>query len=286
MGERGIDNQAATAADIDAMARLTDQALDAGALGFSTSRILGHQSIHGEPVPGTFAAEDEVFAIGRALTDHGGVFELVPGGSVGQGGLALGSHEPRLTAELDWMRRLSLAANVPITFLIVEFGEDPDAWRPVLDYVAAANAAGARLFPQTASRPAGVLLSWQSNHRFQRRPSYLKLAHLPWHQRLAALRRPEVRAAILAEADAPPRSASINDAMHLIIGQNLGNVFPLGNPVDYEPPPERSVAAQALRQGVPAEAHMYDLMMADDGAAILMMPGSTSRAATARRSTP
>ena len=182
MGERGIRNEAATATDIGAMAALTAEALDAGALGFTTSRILGHQSINGDPVPGTFATEDEVFAIGRAMQRSGAVFELVPGGSVGQAGLALGN-EARLESELDWMNRLSRETGLPITFLIVEFIEDPDAWKRVMAYVAQSNANGAHLHPQTASRPGGVLLSWQSNHLFQRRPSYLKIAGLPLKQR-------------------------------------------------------------------------------------------------------
>ena len=273
MGERGIRNEASTARDIAEMATLTAQAMEAGALGFSTSRILGHQSIHGLPVPGTFAGEDEVFAIGRAMARSGAVFELVPGGSVGQGGLALGSHEAKLHDELQWMRKLSLETGLPITFLIVEFGENPDAYAHVLDYVAKANAEGARLFPQTASRPAGVLLSWQSNHLFQRRPTYLAIAELPFAERLRELRKPEVRAAILAEESAPPRSSSINDAMHLVIASNIDVVFPLGNPVNYEPEASSSVAAQARRDGVSVEARMYDLMLADDGKAILMMPG-------------
>ena len=272
MGDRGVRNEAATADDIFEMAKLTTEALDAGALGFTTSRILGHQSINGDPVPGTFATEDEVFAIGRAMQPSGAVFELVPGGSVGQAGLALGSNEAHLESELDWMNRLSRETGLPITFLIVEFVEDPDTWRRVMEYVAQANAKGARLHPQTASRPAGVLLSWQSNHLFQRRPSYLRLADLPLRQRLDALRRPEVRAAILGEENAPPLSDSINDAMHLLIGQNIENVFPLGNPVNYEPKPETSVAADARRKGIDIEAHMYDLMMAEDGQAILIMP--------------
>ena len=273
MGERGVKNAAANAQDIAEMAALTQQALAAGALGFSTSRILGHQSIHGEPVPGTFAGEDEVFAIGRAMAQTGSVFELVPGGSVGQGGMALGSNEATLAHELEWMRRLSIEAQLPITFLIVEFGEDPDAYKFVLDYVAKANAEGARLYPQTAARPAGVLLSWQSNHLFQRRPSYLKIAALPLAERVAQLRLPETRAAILSEENAPPLSSSINDALHLIIAQRIDAVFPLGRRLDYEPLPETSVAAQAHRDGVSVEARMYDLMLADDGRAILMMPG-------------
>ncbi|MCY3793264.1 MAG: amidohydrolase family protein [Gammaproteobacteria bacterium] len=257
MGERGIRNEAATAHDIRAMAALTAEALDAGALGFTTSRILGHQSVNGDPVPGTFATEDEVFAIGRAMQRSGAVFELVPGGSVGQGGMALGSNEARLESELDWMNRLSRETGLPITFLIVEFVEDPDAWKHVMEYVAQANANGARLHPQTASRPAGVLLSWQSNHLFQRRPSYLKIAELPLQQRLNALRNPEVRAAILSEDNAPPLSGSLNDSMHLIIAQNIENVFPLGNPVNYEPQAESSVATDARHRGMDIEAHMY-----------------------------
>ena len=272
MGDRGVRNEAATADDIFEMAKLTTEALDAGALGFTTSRILGHQSINGDPVPGTFATEDEVFAIGRAMQPSGAVFELVPGGSVGQAGLALGSNEAHLESELDWMNRLSRETGLPITFLIVEFVEDPDTWRRVMEYVAQANAKGARLYPQTASRPAGVLLSWQSNHLFQRRPSYLQVADLPLRQRLDALRRPEIRAAILSEENAPPLSDSINDAMHILIDQNIENVFPLGNPVNYEPKPETSVAADARRKGIDVEAHMYDLMMAEDGQAILIMP--------------
>jgi N-acyl-D-amino-acid deacylase len=272
MGQRGISNQASTATDIREMAAIVTRAMSAGALGFSTSRILGHQSIHGEPVPGTFASEDEVFAIGRAMAPFGAVFELVPGGSVGQGGLALGT-EANLQSELDWMRRLSLETGLPITFLIVEFGEDPNAYEFVLRYVARANAEGARLFPQTASRPAGVLLSWQSNHLFQRRPTYLRLAELPFAERLCQLQRDEVRSAILNERDAPPRSGSINDAMHIVIADRLESIFPLGDPVDYEPHAESSVAARARRAGVSVEGHLYDLMMEQQGRAILMMPG-------------
>jgi N-acyl-D-aspartate/D-glutamate deacylase len=273
MGERGIRNEAANAADVEAMAAITADAMAAGALGFSSSRILGHQSVRGEPVPGTFAGEDELFAIGRAMSPFETVFELVPGGSVGQGGLALGSHEAALDSELEWMRRMSLATGLSITFLIVEFSEDPDVWRHVMAFVDVANAAGARLRPQTASRPAGVLLSWQSNHRFQRRPTWLAIADLPLEQRLAELRKPSVRAAMLNEADAQPLSASINDAMHVIIGNNLANVYPLGDPVNYEPCPEDSVVACAARAGLETEALLYDLMMEEDGRAMLMMPG-------------
>ena len=272
MGERGVQNEASTASDIAQMAAITREAIAAGALGFSTSRILGHQSIKGLPVPGTFAGEDEVFAIGEAMADSGTVFELVPGGSVGQGGMRLGANEARLDDELDWMARLSKRTRLPITFLIVEFQENPDAWKRVLDFVASANANGARLYPQTAARPGGLLLGLQSNHLFQRRPTYLKIADLPLAQRVAAMRTRIIRDAILSEKDLPPLSASINDAIHIVIGQSLEDIFPLGDPIDYEPPLDTAVATQARRDGVEPQARIYDLMMQDDGRAMLLLP--------------
>ena len=272
MGDRGVQNEASTAADIAQMAAITREAIAAGALGFSTSRILGHQSIKGLPVPGTFAGTDEVFAIGEAMAASGAVFELVPGGSVGQGGMRLGANEARLDDELEWMARLSKKTRLPITFLIVEFQENPDAWKRVLDFVAKANAEGARLYPQTAARPGGLLLGLQSNHLFQRRPTYLKIADLPLAQRVAALRTPDIRNAILSEADLPPLSASINDAIHLIIGQSLEDIFPLGEPIDYEPPLDTAVAVQARRDGVDPQARIYDLMLRSDGRAMLLLP--------------
>ena len=272
MGERGVRNEASTARDIAQMASITGDAIAAGALGFSTSRILGHQSIKGLPVPGTFAGEDEVFAIGQAMAASGAVFELVPGGSVGQGGMRLGANEARLDDELDWMARLSKQTQLPITFLIVEFQENPDAWKRVLEFVANANANGARLYPQTAARPGGLLLGLQSNHLFQRRPTYLKIADLSLAQRVAALRTPAIRNAILAENDLPPLSASINDAIHLVIGQSLEDIFPLGDPIDYEPPLDTAVAVSARRDGVDPQARIYDLMLQDDGRAMLLLP--------------
>ncbi len=272
MGERGVRNDAATEDDVRQMAGLVEAAIDAGAVGFSTSRIIGHQAIDGTPVPGTFAGEDEVFAIGRALGRTGAVFQLVPGGSVGTAGQNW-KGEQTLAYEIDWMSRLSREARIPLTYLIVEHDDDPDAWKEALRLTDEANLAGARLYPQTASRPGGFLTGLQSQHMFQRRPSYMRLADLPLDQRVRELRKPEVRRAILTELDAPPKSNSINDILHLIIARMLpNNIFELGEDVDYEPKPETAVAVQARRDGVTPEERLYDLMLADDGRAMLLMP--------------
>jgi len=272
MGQRGIRHEAATAADIAEMARLAAEGIRAGALAFSTSRILGHQSLTGSPVPGTFAANDELLGIGRAVAQAGGIFELVPGGSVGQGGFALGSEEASLKSELDWMEQLSRDTGMPITYLLVEFQEDPDMFRRALGWTEEANARGAKLYPQSAGRPGGVLTGFQAKHLFQRRPTYLKIAHLPLAQRIRELRRPEVRAAILGEPDDAPASAALMDNLHLVFARGIEQIFPLGDPVDYEPPPERSVAAQARRDGGDPQARIYDLMCEREGRAMLLMP--------------
>jgi N-acyl-D-aspartate/D-glutamate deacylase len=272
MGERGARHAAATGDEIAEMARLAAEGVRAGALAFSTSRILGHQSLSGSPVPGTFAANDELLAIGRAVARAGGIFELVPGGSVGQGGFALGSEEASLKSEIDWMEQLSRETGMPITYLLVEFQEDPDAFRRALRWTEQANARGAKLRPQSAGRPGGVLTGFQANHLFQRRPTYLKLAHLALAERMRQLRRPEVRAAILAESDDAPKSQALMDNLHLVFQRGIEQIFPLGDPVDYEPPPARSVAAQARRDGVDPQARIYDLMCAQDGRAMLLMP--------------
>lgn len=272
MGERGIKNDAATEQDIHEMARLVEEAINAGALGFSTSRIIGHQAIDGTPVPGTFAGEDEVFALGKALARTGSVFELVPGGSVGTAGMGWDGEQP-LEHEIDWMARLSKEAQIPVTYLIVEHDDDPNAWKEALRLTEEANKAGARLYPQTAARPGGFLTGFQSQHLFQMRPTYQKLASLPFDQMIRELKKPDVRKAILEEEDLPPKSSSINDTLHLVIAAMLHhNIFSLGYPLDYEPDPENAVAVQAKRDGVAPEERLYDLMLEDEGRAMLLMP--------------
>jgi N-acyl-D-amino-acid deacylase len=272
MGERGVKHEAASDAEIAEMARLAAEAVRAGALSFSTSRILGHQSTSGSPVPGTHAAREELLGIGRAVGRAGGIIEIVPGGSVGQAGFAIGTNEPKLYEELEWMDVLSRETGMAITFLIVEFMENPDAWKDALRWIEDANRRGAKLRPQTAGRPGGLLTGFQGKHIFARRPTYVKLAALPLAERVRELRKPEVRAAILAEDDLPPTSAALMDSLHIFLKRGIAAIFPLGNPVDYEPTPDQSVVAQATRDGVDPEARIYDLMCEDEGKAMLLMP--------------
>ena len=197
MGERGARNEPATPDDIAAMAELVREGIQAGALGFSTSRTIMHKAVDGEPVPGTFAAEDELFGIGRVLGELGtGLFELAPAGVMGED---LSAPEK----EVAWMRRLSAAIGRPVSFALSQHNLAPDQWRDVLRLAEEANAEGADLRAQVGGRPLNLLIGFQTFHPFLGRPTYLKLAHLPLAERVAELRKPEIREAILSETSPP-----------------------------------------------------------------------------------
>src|SRR5438309_10980983 len=109
------------------MARIVREGIEAGALGFSTSRTIAHMAIDGEPVPATFAAEDQLFGIGRVLGELGtGVFELAPAG-------ALGEDIAAPDREMSWMRRLSAAIGRPVTYALTQNNADPTSWKRMLD---------------------------------------------------------------------------------------------------------------------------------------------------------
>ncbi|WP_248793166.1 hypothetical protein, partial [Escherichia coli] len=91
------------------------------------SRTIAHRAIDGEPVPGTYAAEAELFGLGEALQRAGsGVFELAPVGSAGEDLVAA-------KQEVDWMRRLAAATGRPITFALLQADDDPELWREMCD---------------------------------------------------------------------------------------------------------------------------------------------------------
>ena len=259
MGERGARNEPATPDDIAAMARIVREGIEAGALGVSTSRTIAHRAIDGEPVPGTFAAEDELFALGRALSDVGtGVFELAPAGVMGED---LAAPE----REMDWMIRLTEETGRPITFALLQHDLEPDQWKKMLDLVGEAYDRGLPIRPQVAGRPLGLLLGLQTFHALRDRPSYQALGPLALDELVERLRDPALRARILGESPAAdPRMA--------FIGLGLDRTFRLGDPPDYEPDPSESIAAHAERAGVDPGEFYYDLLLEDEGRELLLRP--------------
>jgi N-acyl-D-aspartate/D-glutamate deacylase len=267
MGERGARNEPATPDDIAAMARLVQEAVEAGALGFSTSRTLGHRAMDGEPVPGTFAAEDELFGLGRAMAAGGqAVFELAPQGVAGEDIIA-----PK--KELEWMQRLGAEIDRPISFGLIQVDAAPDLWREQMDISAAAHAAGSRLYPQIAARPFGMLFGFPGHHAFTHRPTFRKLKGELGREELAdRLADPAVKASILAEGDLPPDPDKLFDNMNILVQYALGRIYHLGDPPDYEPTDERTVEKIAANRGEDPLATLYDLMLEADATTMLMLP--------------
>ena len=261
MGDRGAHNEPADAADIAAMRAIVADAMRAGALGFSTSRTIAHRAIDGEPVPGTFAAEDELFGIGAALGELGtGIFELAPVGVAGEDLAAPAK-------EVDWMRRLSAAIGRPVTFALLQVPPAPDLWRELMDVSAAAAAEGAQLWPQVAARATGLLSGHHTTFCvLDVVPAYqaLKARHLSDGELLSALRDPSVRAEILSFRPDP--------AMASLMAAGFTMTFVLGDPPNYEPGPEESLAAVAAAAGRDPLEVAYDIMLEDDGHGLLYVP--------------
>ena len=269
MGERGSANEDATAVDIAEMSTLVAQAIEAGALGFSTSRTIGHRSLWGSPVPGTFAPDEELLAIATAMGATGkGVFEMIPAGTVGKLD-ALGGERTTPEAEFDLMDRFSRVSGRPVTFTLVQSPDyPPDTWRRLLALTTEANASGSQLFPQVSSRPIGLATGLSGYHAFQRRPTYMRLAGLALHERVKEMAKPEVKAAILSETDvAVAEPGSMANIFNLFL-MAAPVIYPLADPVDYEPEMSMCLGARAAATGDDILSVMYDFLLEQDGASM------------------
>ncbi len=255
MGDRAADDQGATAADLAEMARLTTEALRAGALGFSTSRTPLHKDNAGNLVPGTFAPTDELFAIAEAIADAGhGVFQCA-------------LHHPDVPASADWLRQVAKITGQPVIFNLNQPDEHPDLWREELDILEAAQAEGLDLLAQVAGRPVGILECWDGTaNPFVPRPAAWELAELSREDRLAVLNRPETRQAL---CDSEPIELS---RFETFVTSGWHKMYPFSSETDYEPERSQSVAAIAERTGRRPVEIAYDQLMADDGNGLLYFP--------------
>ena len=273
MGERGRANEAATAEDMSRMADLVEEALTAGAIGFSTSRTIGHRTMSGIPIPGTYAADEEVLALAEAMRRAGrGVFELIPGGTVGDLA-ALGGEHTTLEEEVGLMDKVSHISKRPVTFTTVQNRDHQNAWRDVLAQVEKCNKGGANLFPQIASRPIGLVTNIQTYHTFQARGTYMKLAHLPLAQKLAEMQKPEVRTAILSDDDIPSGKGGMMANAHMFF-KYAADLYELDQPIDYEPTKDKCFAERAKAAGQTEEEFMYDFLIGNEGRNFAILLGA------------
>ena len=266
MGDRAVGEHAATEEDAAQMAALVTEALEAGALGFSTSRTYAHQAPDGTYVPGTHADSDELWPIAAALHQFGRpVFEVSPLGVV--------SSDPEmLIKEFDWMRRMSAEFSIPILMILNQIPSNIGLYREVLDLALAARSDGASVIPQVSAKSQGLLLGLTSSHAFVRRPTFRRLreeAGGDLDRLVALLRDPGVKAEILAEDDLPP-SGELYEGISTFAQNGASIIFPMGDIIDQEPGPEDSIAGLAAAAGISDMEMMYDRMLDRDGRALLV----------------
>ncbi len=261
MGDRALEPQA-DADEIERMRQIVHDGVAAGALGVSTTRILAHRTSKGESVPGTFADEAEMLALASALKDLGtGVFEVVPRGMDGE--VSEEAH-----AELAWMGRVAEQTGRPVVFSLVQTHTEFDRFRTLMDSAAEMQARGIQIHPEIAARPTGIHWSMDGVHiPFSTRPSYQALAHLPRAERVVEMRKPEVRARILADTDGDFRHP---DAKMFLT--NFNNMFPVRAPMNWEPTADESMAGFARKAGVTPQEYCYDYLTENDGRNLILRP--------------
>jgi N-acyl-D-amino-acid deacylase len=262
MGQRGADREPATAADLAKMRALAKEAIEVGALGFASSRLTIHKTESGSPIPSYDAAREEIEEIARGVVDGGGgLLQFVPD-------IPAGGYQPVLQTVFD----VAADVGLPLTFTLVVANTGDPTWPDAITMIEKANknagTGDAHITAQLLPRPIGLIIGLQlSANPFVLYPSYREIAHLPLAERVAEMRKPEVRARILA--DQPGVGHPI-----LYVAQAWDWIFPLGDNPNYEPDPSTSIGARARARGVSPMEEAYDRLLDDDGRAMLLVATS------------
>jgi N-acyl-D-aspartate/D-glutamate deacylase len=255
MGDRAIALENANQGDIAQMREIAREAMAAGAFGFSTSRSLSHKTLRGDPTPTLRAQEDELAGIAMGMKDAGsGMLEMVS------------EWAPDHNAEFAMLRRVVEASGRPAVFTLTQRHSRPEVWRDLLAHADRAAADGLPIRPVVAPRAIGVLLGLSgSQNPFSGCRSYAEIAHLPLEERVRRMRDPALRARITTE---DPREKNTFPLFHRL---SFDYMFRFGNPGNYLPNKDDSVAAMAGRQGATPQEVAYDLMLEDEGRAFIYM---------------
>ena len=256
MGERGANLEAPTDADLAEMRRLTKEAMDAGAIGVSTSRTYAHQFRDGRPAPSVRTEDQEVLALAAGLADAGkGVFQMVPSYDIGA--------RERMTL----LRDIARTSGRPVSFTFMQNPKGPEDWKEMLRDLDAANREGLEIRGQVIPRPTGAMLGLELTlHPFAFNPSFREIENLPLEQKVARMRDPEFRKRLLAEQPADPQ------AFFVFVISDLEQLYVLGDPPNYNPHSSESIASRARAMGTDPKELIYDSLLERDGHEVLYRP--------------
>ncbi len=255
MGERGANREPATDQDIVEMARLTREGIEAGALGFSTSRTLNHRTSRGDPTPTHDAAENELQGIATALREAGkGVLQFV-------------SDFADPMNEFAMLRRLVENSGRPLSISLAQADQAPDSWQHILAGIEDANKDGIELRAQVCGRAVGLLLGLELTlNPFSSHTAFQEIANLSFEEKLDALRKPAVQARLLQD-----KGESENPFMKSVL-RNFDKMYELGDPPNYEPTPDQSLGARARDRSMEPAALALQILTQRDGRSMLLFP--------------
>ena len=255
MGERAMRGEMATAEDRQSMHDALRAALRAGALGFGTSQTMFHRSSDGQNTPSFKAGEDELASLSAALTaERRGIIQHV-------------TDWDDFQPALDRMERLARNSGRKLTFTLTQHHNTPNRWREILAWITRCRDDGVDITGQIMPRPIGLIFGLTLTlNPFYMTDTYQALLRVSLEERVAAMRQPDMRARIMGETMRPDESSVLGTYV-----RKFETMFRLGATPDYEPDPANSIAAEAARLGKSPEDHAYDLMLEDDGRAMLYL---------------
>jgi N-acyl-D-aspartate/D-glutamate deacylase len=249
MGERGASRQEATLEDMKSMAALAKEAVQAGALGFTSSRTAVHRTKQGASVPSLGAVDQELITIAQAI------------GETGLGVLQLITDWDDLDSEFNLIRKMVKLSARPLSYTLLQHDFMPLRWREVLRLTEQAREEGLDIKAQVACRGIGMIHGLEcSMHPFFLAPSYQGISHLSLADRVKELNNPGLRDRILLEAAAPLSNRRLDS-----ITQHLHKYFPIYKEANYEPVPAESISGIANQKGLTASGVAYDMMLEQDG---------------------
>ena len=253
MGERSLDETPATSEDIEKMVPMVKEALDSGALGFSTSRTFLHKVPDGRFVPGTHATSEELLAFAEVMAQYKGtVFEAAP---------KLGGTDSR--EEIKMYGDISRLAKCPVTFGLTQVDIAPQLHLQILDYVEEENSLGADIHPQTTSKHIGVLLGLSARTPFDRAEGWAEMADLPLEEKIVRISNSETREMLIKAAEERLESLPLDWRKFYALPEN---------PVRHDLRPEESIAAKAEKRGVSIPEQWIDEALELEGKRLFILP--------------
>ena len=257
MGQRAINHEIANDQDMATMRKLSKEAVEAGAFGFSTSRTISHKSLKGEFTPTLRAHEDELTAIAMGLSDAGaGFIEIVSDWN-----------EPDPETEFEVLKRIIKKSGRPVVFSCTQRHDRPDFWEDLMAMARQAQKEGLPIRPVVTPRPIGLLLGLNgSQNPFSGTQTYKSISHLPLHERVKEMRKQNIKDKILSE---DPIKGSTFPLINRI---GYSKMYRFGSPPNYNPAPEDSIEELGKNNNVTAATLAYEILLENDGNNFIYAP--------------